>query len=349
MDILLNIDNYQTEIGKNIDKLMKIKKISQGDIKMICKEAGYEISQATISNAKRGNGNLTISNLIAISYALGVNIIDLFGSSKKYENYNTNTTQNISKLNSETLETNPSSPFFGGYIGDFHILFYKTSQSGNEMVRGTLHFEENFEKNTCNATLNLFTDDLDPKTGKQAQKKYEGTLIISKSMRAAYCYLVSKKLGEMCMLIMQYIYTANRPVDTAMAIAITTASGANRRPTAHRICLSRSIVPANLMDCIKGQLLMNTGDIFITQHQINELLNDNRIPDAFKKLITSKKAQAEICYRIPEKGLYDSSFSEDELYKLVSLVRANSLSPKYSKISRRSDEALYSLLCPKIN
>lgn len=344
MDILSNIDNYQTRISENISNLMKLKKISQNDIKRICDEAGYNISQATISNAKSGKGNLTISNLIAISYALDVSITDLLDAPQKHESDIANVEKIISDLNSETLESNPNSIFFDGYKGDFHTLFYKTCQSGDEMVRGILHFEESKNRDKCDATFYLFTNDINPRTGKAAQKVYDGELIISKSMRAAYCYLVNKELGEMCMLIMQYVYTANRPVDTAMAIAVTTASGANRRPTAHRICLSRSSITPEMMDYVKGQLLMNTGNIFLTKNQIKEILNDCNIPNTFKELLESKKAHAETCYCIPEKSLYDSSLSEEELYKIISLIRKHSLSPKYNKISRRSDEALHSLL-----
>ncbi len=52
-------------------------KISQKSVTAKCKEAGYEISQATVSAVVRGEGNTTINNLLAIAYALEVNITDL--------------------------------------------------------------------------------------------------------------------------------------------------------------------------------------------------------------------------------------------------------------------------------
>lgn len=78
MELSAYIREYRQQIGKNIKKTMKRKgKISQKAIVDRCKEAEYDISQATISNAIRGMGNITINNLLAIAYALDVSLIEL--------------------------------------------------------------------------------------------------------------------------------------------------------------------------------------------------------------------------------------------------------------------------------
>lgn len=91
MELELNayIREYKKYIGKNIKRIMKGKrKISQKEVVEKCKKGGYEISQATVSNVIRGAGNITINNLLAIAYALDVNLKDLINVEEEWNNGN---------------------------------------------------------------------------------------------------------------------------------------------------------------------------------------------------------------------------------------------------------------------
>lgn len=85
-----------------------------------------------------------------------------------------------------------------------------------------------------------------------AVKIYKGELVVSHLVRAAYSCLTNANVVEMCKLIFQHIFTSNSLVSTIMAAAVTTASGANRRPIVHRMCLSRSPVDEAMLEYIKG-------------------------------------------------------------------------------------------------
>lgn len=111
-------------------------------------------------------------------------------------------------------------------------------------------------------------------------------------MRAVYCYLINEHIGEMCMLIFQHIYTSYRLIETAMAIAVTTASGSNRRPTAHRMVISREPITGEVLEYIKGQLLMNSAEIHLSKEQLDDLVECRELPASFKELLKKK------CFKI---------------------------------------------------
>ncbi len=337
------ISQYQELIGKNISQIMSAKSITQDKLHALCLQGGYNISQSTISNAKNGKCNLTLSNLVAIAYALEVNVTDLLATPQSSLEKTSQKENPESDKGIEVFLTNPNSRFFQGYLGSYHVLFYKTSGSGNELVQGILCFQESDDKKTCKAIMHLPLENSKTNPESKTVKVYIGDLVVSHATHAAYCCLTNTTIGEMCMLIFQHIFTSNSQVSTIMAASITTASGANRRPTVHRMCLSRNMVDDASLEYVKGQLLMNTADIYLTDAKLRFLLQCPDIPASFKALLQRSQEKGK-CYCIPEASLYDSCLDEAEQQKLVSFVRANSLAPKYNKISKRTDEILYALI-----
>ena len=130
------ISQYQELIGKNISQIMSAKSITQDKLHALCLQGGYNISQSTISNAKNGKCNLTLSNLVAIAYALEVNVTDLLATPQSSLEKTSQKENPESDKGIEVFLTNPNSRFFQGYLGSYHVLFYKTSGSGNESGDG---------------------------------------------------------------------------------------------------------------------------------------------------------------------------------------------------------------------
>lgn len=337
------ISIYQEQVGKNISRIMSAKNITQEKLRELCIQGGCNISQSTVSNAKNGKCNLTLSNLIAIAYALECDVAALLSAPPSLCEEEMQKDRTGPVNDAEVFLSNPDSIFFQGYLGLYHVLFYKTSGSGEELVRGTLCFQKSTDKKTCEAILKLQLEDFKDGSKSRDEKVYTGELVVSHTTHAAYCCLMNTTVGEMCMLIFQHIFTANSLVSTIMAAAVTTASGANRRPTVHRMCLSRKPVDEIMLEYVKGQLLMNTADIYLTEANMRSLLQRTDVPASFKELLQRSQQKGK-CYCIPEALLYDNSVDETEQQKLVSLVRANSQASKYNKISKRTDEILYSLV-----
>lgn len=344
MDYNNRIEDSLKQIASNISYIMATRGVTQKTIERKCKGAGLKVSQSTISNARNGKGNITLTTLLAIAYALDVNVVELLD--KPFNNDNTDTGKDISdnqEYKQESLISNPDSSFTKKYLGKFHILFYRTSSQGEQLVRGTLQINRDPEHNKLRAFLILQTGEIDIDTKRPQEKVYEGDFYVSYPMKSIYIYLVNHSIGEACMLIGQHLYTTNALVETTMAVAVTNASGINRRPTVHRVCMSREPATGEALEYIKGQLLMNTSEIFITQDQINTFCEREDIPISFKKALKSANGK-KLCNCISEESLYDSSLSDVEKYKLLSLLRTYSEAPKYNKISSFTDEAVYSIM-----
>lgn len=336
-----DIEVFQKIIGSNIERIRTRKGLSQKEVRVKCEDAGFPLSQSTISNVTNG-GNATIGSILAIAYALDVNVVELFDTSS----FATTETAPSDEVNALVTKgqfvTDAASDMLKGYMGDFHTLFYKTSGAADELVRGTMHIGKNGDGEGCIARLTLHIDEIDPSTGKPAEKIYSGPFFESQSMRACYFLLVNEQTSEVSMIITQHIYTTYNKIATIMGLAITTASGANRLPTVHRISLSREKIDGEKLESVKGQLLMNTTDIIMDLEQIEEIWKDNTIPLSFRELLYKTYSKYP-CFCIPEASLYDSSLTEEEQDIYISRVRAVSKSPKYSKISRKTDDILFSL------
>lgn len=329
-------------LAQNLTKIIHKKKLSQSTLVSLCKEKGFKISQGTISNAMRGRGNVTLDTIWALSEVLETDISTLL---------NTSTTEDSSFFSrmiphGDFFITSPDDPSFHGYLGDYSLLFYKTTGKDDDLLCGTLTLTKSVDQRKCEANFTLPTGDFKTTAGvtMPIEKKFHGELVISKSMHSAYVFLCSENIGEVSLLVFHHWYILNNDLRCAMASAITTSSGSNRRPTIHRACIIRGNVDSKIYPYLKGQLLLNTAEILLSQNELDKILETPEIPDTFKTLV-KQSINNEKYYIIKENSLIDpQAFSEFENTKWISYMRANSSAPKYNKISKRTDDALFSLL-----
>lgn len=345
-----NVQDYLNAIGNVIKKLQKEQNYSQNTIVDKCRQNGFNISQSTISSIINGKGDIRLYTIMAITSAFDIGMDDFFLMVEdviRENEINNPTTEFMQQHPASFIITNPADSAFYGFLGDYYTYFYRTTGTEKELVRGELNFSPSSNKKKCIARLKLRLkpDEYIKKSSEEDRidKLYEGEMFISQKMRVVYCYLYNDKAGEACMLIFKHWYILQSSLKCTMALAITTSSGANRLPTVHRMCLSRKKIYPDKMEYVKGQLLLNDANIILTGQQVEELLNDCNLPDTFKELL-KKSVAKDNCAYIQETSLYDNTLSEDEQIKWISYVRAHSSAPKYNKISRRTEEALFSLL-----
>ncbi|MBQ7066868.1 MAG: helix-turn-helix transcriptional regulator [Lachnospiraceae bacterium] len=332
-------------ISKNVKDILDERNISQKHLVELCENQGYNISQATISHIINGKKNSSIGNILAVAEALNVDIRDLLTADYSNPIKTNSNKKSITENQNNLLVSDPSDRAFNGYLGTYHILFYKTKDQNDELVKGKLTFEEDKKNKKCVAKLVI---DAGERTKKEensvtADKKYFGSLIISHSMHSAYAYLCSENIGEVCMLVFHHWYINNSSLKCTMACAITTSAGSNRRPTIHRMCITKDELSGEVLELVKGQLLLNNPEIILSEKQLDILLLDEAIPDSFKEIL-QRSAQKNRCVCIQESSLYDSTLSEKERIKWISYVRAQSKGQKYNKISKRTEDVLASLL-----
>lgn len=331
-----NPQNIYTVLSQNVKNLMKANQMSQLSIVSFCQEHGLKLSQGTISNVLNSRGNITLDTISTLATVFDTDVIDLLTPQ--------NSATYITPFSSDAFITNPDDVAFQGYLGTYELCFYKTSGKNTDLLHGTLIIDRSEDGKSCVASLTLPTGDtrmLDNQEVK-IEKKYTGTLVISKIVHSAYVFLYNEQ--DISILVLHHWYILNNDLKCAMASAITTSSGSNRRPTTHRACIVRGKIPSEALPSIKGQLLLNDADMLISHTELNNLIVSKEIPASFKTLL--KNATSKEYYRlIKENLLIDSSlFDEYENTRLISHVRSKSTAPRYNKISKRTDDSLFSLL-----
>lgn len=135
-------------------------------------------------------------------------------------------------------------------------------------------------------------------------------------------------------------------------------SGGNRRPIAQRILLSRTKLNAKELSSkdslfIQGQLLLNSTNILISQKAFDSLLTSDFViknEGLYAFLTECKKVfEKEDFYRIDESILRGIDAATEDKVQGISLLRKFSSTPKYNKISTKTDEYTYSYLTSKDN
>lgn len=331
-----NPSPYPTYVSENILYYMKKRKMGQQQLVQKCKELGYQISQPTISNAIHGQANTTISTLSIICAGLDINLSDLFVMPSD------NSIDFISEndVGNNLLITNPKDPAFAGFLNDYFVYFYQTSGDMPNIVNGTLSFSPSADGDYCCASLKI---PVNSDTSENiSYKKYNGQLIISKPMRTAYCQLYSKTLGEYYQIYFRHWYILNNSLKCTMACALTTCSGSNRRPTLHRICLSKAAIDDSHMKILKSQLLLNDGNIILSHSNYHNFLQSESTPEKYKTLL-KQNTYFERCIAFKESTLLNSNLSIEEKLDLISSLRVLSTAQKYNKVSKRTEDILFSL------
>lgn len=323
-------------IAVNISTIMKEKNISQKGLVELSAKKGKKISQATISNIINAAQNCSLDNLVSICNALEITLEELITPNECNKR---STIQDASK----NIITNPDNIAFNGYLGKFIVTFYQTIGKNSNLLSGTLQFDRLGD--ICTAELELDTGDalIKGNTSTPFYKKYTGQLVISSTLNAAYCYLFSEMIGEICFFTFNHFHLFNKSLKCIMADAVTTSAGSNKRATVHRICISDEALSQDVLPYVKGQLLLNDAEILISNKKLDAFKKDDRISPEFVSLVTAA-IQNEHYYSITEAKLTGNGILESDLIRMISLLRLYSAAPKYNKISRKTDEALYNLL-----
>ncbi len=325
--------DYCARVSERISKIIEEKRLTQNQIVKLCEDAGAPISQATISNIKRGATTIALSSVINICKGLNIDINDVLSLEKMDDTIKTNIkgrgdpTKNIA---------------YKGYFGLYHVYFFPTISDKHELLHGILDISPSKGEDTCKATMQLYTGDIREIDGEKEEivKKYEGDFFISLPMQSGYCLLKNSEIEETCFLIFHHWHILNNELLCRMAVAATTSAGGNRRPTIHRLYMSRHELPEENQKYIKGQLRLNSSEIIISENNYKRLLSEIDISDKFKEIF-KREAKLESYFNISEAKLMSCEISGRELAQSISLLRDYSVSPKYNKVSTKTDEFIF--------
>lgn len=340
----MNTKQYYKNISERIMHVMTLKGISQARLNELCTENGFYISQSTLSKVLRSSASISLINVVQICKALKVDVSDILSLD---ENITTKIENDIAKKTTSysPLIYRADSPAFRGYLGKYHCYFYSTISSEDNILHGRLEFEPSMSGEHCSATMRLETKKVD-EHGKPIIKEYHGELIISLTMATAYCILTNEDIGEICFFQFHFIQINYEKLECRLAMVVTTCAGDNRRPTAHRMLISRKKLSKDLLYYISGQFLFNGSDITIPEENLEELRRDEKFPETFKsnldRLIESSRTVD--FRRIEELTVRAMYMSPEDKIKSICLLRKYTSAKKYNKIGTKSDEFVYQLI-----
>ena len=341
---------YEEKVLKTIKEKLQNLKITQKKLSDIT-----EISQPTLSKLFCGKTKFTLEQLARISYALKLDIAELVSFS------NTNLPFQSSSIASthfipenDNLVCTTNRPAFKGYIGNtYYIYFYSTISSEIQLIHGTLSLTASAE-NKCIIDLEIYTGQTDV-SGNRIKKAYTGDMIISVSLGSCYCSLFNAEIGELCFLSFHHMFLFSQDILCRLGAVLTTSSGGNRRPTLHRMVISKSefdLTEGNKdLHFLKGQLKLNSSKILVSKNDFQKLLKESNLEqdNELKKFFSTFEtlASQNEYYEIDESALLGMTFSVDTKIYGINLLREVSAADKYNKISTKSDEFLFEYISKK--
>jgi len=306
------------------------------------------INASTLSKLLLGKTRFSIEQLTKIALVLGKDISEFLSFRNiGIENAsNIYSTTNIQESDNFVFDTNR--PAFNGYLGNtYYVYFHSTMSSESKLIYGELTFNST-GKDRCRVDLVLYTGKTDV-SGKKITKNYIGDMIISIPQSSCYCILTNQRIGEMCFFIFHHMFLFNQEMICRMAVALTTSSGENKRPTIHRLVITKQKfdLDANPHDLsfLQGQLKLNSQKIIISKKTF-ETIKSQLSPDSDADLIfylteIEKLFLHEEFYIIDENKILLSDIDVITKVRGISLLREKSIAENFNKISTTTDEFLF--------
>lgn len=250
------------------------------------------------------------------------------------------------------IQVSAHSNDFEPYMGEYHVVFHSTVREEDKLIRGLLYISSANDGSCC-ANMEIFGEN------QRAIKKYSGVFFINTYYDTCYFILCGTKRQEVCMLIAPRFKGTLAQNELIMPLVLTTSAGVTKRPTVHRMIISRRELNGEPLDLAISQLYLNTDMIYISQSQLDELkiainhrLKEN--PGAKHYLLAKRyceeietKGEREYVYRIEESNFLDliKTCKSSEIRSLATaVVRRNSIGEYHNKIGKSSQSIVNTLL-----
>lgn len=331
---------YKKALSDNLKNIMKKNHLSQSALARLSADSGYSVSQGTISEMIHGKANPGLSQIVALAAILNVSVNDLLSPLPDNDEHDKPASSAETFPLGDGFIKDPSSTYMKPYLGDFNVVFFKTSgnaENEEKLVYGLLKLG-NCEDKTKTAELRIFLNDQ-----KTEYKTYTGYFYISPDINTAYIFFLSDRYHEISLITFHYIYSHNEKINIIVAAALTTASGSNRYPTMHRMIFSRMPFSPEILAPLKGQLRMNDMNIYLTREQIIYLCNETDISSTLKRSLHRVLCLEKYkCVCIPENALKVENEIENE--RNISIIRSQSKAQKYNKIGSQTNDTVFHLL-----
>lgn len=342
-------DEYNKKIVDAVNIKMKELYITQKQLSELS-----NISQPTLSKLLSGKSKFTVEQIARISISLKIDVSEFVSFKKMDVDFNNNVYSTRFIPENDSLVCDVTRSAFKGYVDNkYYIYFYSTISSESKLIHGEFTLF-NSDKNRCKIALKIYTGKIDV-SGKKITKNYTGDMIISIPLSSCYCILINQEIGEMCFLTFHHMFLFSQNMICRMGAVLTTSSGENRRPTLHRMIISKTEFDLNKnsedLSFLRGQLKLNDSKIVISKSVFEKLINDDKIKSRDDIMNFLNKfcflSVKEEYYTIDESKLLDSTIPVLTKVQGISLLREYSTTYKYNKISTKTDEFLFEYISNK--
>lgn len=212
------------------------------------------------------------------------------------------------------LLTSAVEPEFKSYLGKYHCVFKSTETTVNELI----HCDMNIYKaddGTCDVTLCLHISE------KDLTKRYTGKFFINDYFDVCYIILCGNTWQEVCMMIAPRFKAVLDENKFFTPLVLTTSAGKNKRPTVHRMLISRKKLQGKSLELAASQLLLNNDYLVFKEAQLEKLETEIqqqllrepesellKVADRFCAIIRERGSK-EAVIRIEESDLLDIAYN----------------------------------------
>ena len=348
VDNHLEYENFLKGLRNKVKEEMDARGLTQTQLENLCHEKNLNITQSTISSILTGSRPVALKTYLNLFDVLG---LSAFENQKKQEAQMTATMGSVGelidsllKVQRETLLTNPDSIYFNGLLGEYYCYFHPTNKSENDLLEGRLTLRK--VKDICKAELLLENH---KQSGNAYSKKYEGFLVVSPLLNAAYCLLIAPEIGELNFFSFWHksILSKSTNMGCRMASVCTVSSGVDERlSTLHRMFISRERLSDVQKKSIRGQLRLNKSRILISEEGLEALKASEAVSDEFLNECL-EVAEKEVFYTSTESVVLPDKESVKKYFQELSVLRDYSEAPTNNKIRVQTDSKIYRAMYTK--
>ncbi len=330
-------DEFSKEVWERVKAVLELRKISQVQLKDLCQQHNFSISQPEISKLYTGKVSLNLYQLAAFSSVLKIPI-DQF--------VNPGGDPAFFRIMDSVFITSPQSEAFNGYLGRFYVLFHSTSPFDKKILHGKIEFGSSENQEFCRAVFELDTGDHDMK-GSRIVKKYQGQLLISDKMGVAYCILLNRRIGEICMMEFRYRSFFVRRVECRMGLSLSVASGETKTPVVQKVFLSREeIIDEEIVKEFAPCLKLESEEFLISKESFQSLAEKEKIP-GFDFEALMKELELEEYIRVDENMIrrVDKRIDRRTLVHILAVLKRYSEGKYLVNLSEKDDSQAYEMVC----
>lgn len=348
---------FYSAVSKRIRDAIEQSGMSQREIVAAMESMGLAVNQGSISKlqdykARDGNKRAPTLSFIHIVYlckVLNLNLEDIAGiSGDPMEERGIIPSDAAYDEKSRALVFDPDKLEFSGYLSDepFYCYFYPTISSEHSLLCGRLRFTKNKARQRCDAFLEIEARQRRDADGEAVKKLYRGTLIVSIPQRSCYCILSNLEYGEICMINFHHRYfLTQHSLQCRLACAITTSAGENRRPTVHRMLITKNALSDADLKILKPQMRLNTRKIIVPKEEVDRLIQAGELPEQVAALFREGGPVAPMpYYAFDESRIQGMEIETMDRIRAISRLRDASAAPTYCKSSAKADELIFKYL-----